>query len=247
MSRRSKPAAANRRTRDAEQPQPPAPFAGASRIMSTSNPIFHCETGPSQPNPPGDQLRCVYGPASVRAALVHDPDAAPAAAASSGGGIGKPLPPPPYMAHRAGPAGAHRAGVRVGPALVVGGPRGRRGLRRAPRDPFLAAYVACRKTSSDAGGGKSGGVRAKRPEQREKKGVEGDAVRGCGVWNGWAAGAKCATRAMSCRHGCAVAAHAPAAGAAKLKADAPEAPTLDLSWAPAVLSARAMERRPEHR
>uniref|UniRef100_A0A0A9C0X8 Uncharacterized protein n=1 Tax=Arundo donax TaxID=35708 RepID=A0A0A9C0X8_ARUDO len=55
---------------------------------------------------------------------------------------------------------------------------------------------------------------------------------------------------MSCRYGCAVAAQgdAPAATAkAEAEAEAPTGPTLDLSWAPAVLSARALERRREQR
>ncbi|KAL6843497.1 hypothetical protein ACP4OV_026559 [Aristida adscensionis] len=239
MSRRSKPAAASRRTRRAGEPAPPLPvFAGSSGVMATTNPIFHREAGPvAQPSPPladRDQLRrCVHGPGSVRV-LVRDP-----AMGAARGGAGKPLPPPPCR--------ARVSGVRVGPAVVVGGPRGR-GRRMAAQDPFLAAYVVC-----SMGGGGGGGGHVKRPEEEKtmattgKKGKGGDGVRGCGVWNGWAyAGG------MSCRSGRAVdalAADAPAAAAAaKAKAAAEsEVPTLDLSWAPAVLSARSLERRREQR
>lgn len=251
MGRRAKqqPAAAagSRRTKRAELPRPPA--AGlAESPQIVSNPIFRCEAGPSQPNnrASGDQLRCVYGPGSLYA-LVHDP----AASAGAGSGSGKslqPLPLPPCRAHPSG---------RVGPAghAVVGGPHGRV-LRRAPHhDPFLAAYVAC---SKSAGGDEA----VDRPPHKQKKGrkkttkkkkaatgkkcKEGEVIfRGCGIWSGWAAGANKYAGGMSCRYGCAVAGQKGDATATKTKSedDAPAGPTLDLTWTPAVLSARALERR----
>ncbi|CAD6214382.1 unnamed protein product [Miscanthus lutarioriparius] len=247
MSRRAKqqPAAAvgSRRTRRAELPRPPAGLAESPQIVS--NPIFRCEAGPSQPNrPPGDQLRCVYGPGSLYA-LVYDP----AAGAGSGSGslIGKaqqPLPLPPCRAYPSG---------RVGTAAhAVGGPHGRVLRRAPPHDPFLAAYVAC---SKRAGGGdevvdrpqhkQKQGRRKKKKAATGKKCKAGVVIfRGCGIWSGWAAGAKYAG-AMSCRYGCAVAGQKGDAPATKTKSedDAPAGPTLDLSWTPAVLSARALERR----
>ncbi|KAF8674315.1 hypothetical protein HU200_048144 [Digitaria exilis] len=258
MSRRARhPAAASRRTRRSEQQPPPPPASLAESPKILSNPIFRCEPGPSlqpKPAPTSDQLRCVYRPGSLYA-LVHDP-------AAAGDGIGKPLPLPPCRAHR---AGSHLPASRVGLPLVVGSPRGRVARRAPPppQDPFLAAYVAC---SNDAGG-----VDRRQQKQREgrkkkttttavkkKEGREGEEdVRGCGMWSGWAAGAKYAGE-MSCRHGgCAVAEQqkgdAPAALAMAKKevveedAAAAAAPTLDLSWAPVVLSARALERRREQR
>ncbi|RLN18580.1 hypothetical protein C2845_PM02G03990 [Panicum miliaceum] len=263
MSRgtRQQPAAGSRRTRRAEHEQPPAALAESPRIVS--NPIFRCEAGPSQPKPPppGDQLRCVYGPNSLYA-LVHDP----ASASAASGGIGKPLPLPPCRAHRAGPgAGSRVPASRTGPARVAGGPHGR-ALRRVPPDPFLAAYVAC---SKSAGGGKDAtAAGADRPQQKQKKQGnkkkkkkkkkraakkkvkqgEEEVVRGCGgIWSGrWAAGAKYAG-AMSCRHGCAVADQQQVMDAPATAAKKEAGPTLDLSWAPAVLSARALERRREQR
>ena len=86
-------------------------------------------------------------------------------------------------------------------------------------------------------------------KKKVRQGEEEEVARGCGgIWSGgWAAGAKYAG-AMSCRHGCGCAVadqqqvDAPAAAAKK-----EAGPTLDLSWAPAVLSARALERRREQR
>ncbi|OEL34487.1 hypothetical protein BAE44_0004494 [Dichanthelium oligosanthes] len=258
MSRRTRqPVAASRRTRRVEQPQHPPAVALAESPKIVSNPIFRCEAGPSQQaKPPGDPLRCVYRPGSLYS-LVHDP----ATASGAGNGIGKPLPLPPCRAHRAGAqAVSHVPASRSGPALVARGPHGRV-LRRAPlpqdgQDPFLAAYVAC--TKGGAGGGKDA-AEVDRPRRKQKQGKKKkrvttkkkgkEIVRGCGIWSGWAAGAKYAG-AMSCRHGCAVAEQqqgdAPAT-AAKAEEDAPSGPTLDLSWAPAVLSARAIERRREQR
>jgi hypothetical protein len=252
MSRRAKhqqqsSAAGSRRTRRAEL----ASLAEAPQIVS--NPIFRYEAGPSQPNnsPPGGQLRCVYGPGSLYA-LVHDPAAAAAAETGSGIGFGEgaqqPLPLPPCRVHPSG---------RVGPARAVGGPHPHgRVLRRAPHDPFLAAYVACSKSAAEAVDRphqkrrQKQGRRRKEKEEEEATGKKCGEVlfRGCGVWSGWAAGAKYAG-AMSCRYGCAVAGQDgdADADAAKTKAksedDAPGGPTLDLSWTPAVLSARALERR----
>lgn len=238
MSHRAKqqPAAAaagSRRTRRAELPS----LAESPQIVS--NPIFRCEAGPSQPNrPPGDRLRCAYGPGSLYA-LVHDP------AASAGGGIGiskaVPLPLPPCRAHPSG---------RVGTAHAVGGPHGRV-LRRAPHDPFLAAYVACSKSAAADEVVDRPQHKQKQGRRRKKKAAtgkeckEGEVIfRGCGIWSGWEAGAKYA-ETMSCRYGCAVAGQKGDAPATKTKSedDAPAGPTLDLSWTPAVLSARALERR----
>ncbi|KAJ1293773.1 hypothetical protein BS78_01G094500 [Paspalum vaginatum] len=251
MSRRTmQPAAASRRTRRAEKPRPPA--AESPKIVS--NPIFRYEAGPgpSQPGPPagGDRLRCVYGPNSLYA-LVHDP----ASAAGSGvGNNGKALPLPPCR--------AHPSSGRMGPARAARGPHGGVLLRRAPhdRDPFLAAYVACSKSAGGTGKDAAAEVDRRQQQQAEKKrgkkkttakrkckGGEG-ILRGCGVWSGWAAGAKYAG-ALSCRYyGCAVVAAKkgdPPATPTKVEAgnDKPEGPTLDLSWAPAVVSARALERR----
>jgi hypothetical protein len=172
------------------------------------------------------KLRCVYGTDAVRA-LVHDP----AAAGSSGGiGTGKPLPPPPCSTH-------HRA-AHVGPAVVVHG----RFLRRRAhhhQDPFLAAYVACTNSPGREN------VKRHREEKKTRKCDKGDVIRrGCGVWSGWAAGARYAGSTMSCKNGCAVVdvhgRDAPAAAAKKnQEAEAPERPMLDLSWAP--------ERRREQR
>ncbi|CAN6292363.1 unnamed protein product [Urochloa humidicola] len=278
MSRRTRQPAAggSRRTRRAElpPPQPPAEAALAEGPKIVSNPIFGCEeAAPSQqpkPTAGGDQLRCVYRPNSLYA-LVHDP----AATAAANGGTGKPLPLPPCRAHRAGQgaAGSHVPPSRSGPAaLVAGGPHGRVLRRAAPRDPFLAAYVACSKSNAGGGGGEDAAAGVDRQQQKQmkgkkkrrnaakkKRGKEGEevAVRGCGaIWSGgWvAAGAKYAG-AMSCRHGCAVADQqkedaAPAAAAKKEAGEdamAVTVPTLDLSWAPAVLSARTTERRRQQR
>ncbi|CAN6297924.1 unnamed protein product [Urochloa humidicola] len=268
MSRRTKQPVpgGSRRTRRAELPlaQPPAAARDESPKI-VSNPIFHCEA--TKPPAGGDQLRCVYRPNSLYA-LVHDP----AASAAANGGTGKPLPLPPCRAHRAdqGTTVSHVPASRSGPALVKGGPHGRVLRRAVPRDPFLAAYVACSKSNAGGGGeDAAGGVDRQEQKQRKgkkkkrknaakkKRGQEGEeiAVRGCGaIWSGgWvAAGAKYAG-AMSCRYGCAVAEQehgdaAPAAAAKKeVGEDAAAAPTLDLSWAPVVLSARALERRRQQR
>ncbi|CAL4944164.1 unnamed protein product [Urochloa decumbens] len=266
MSRRTwQPAAGgSRRSRRAEPPLPQPPTARSESPKIVSNPIFHCEAGPSQkPKPPanGDHLRCVYRPNSLYA-LVHDP-----AASAAANGNGKPLPLPPCRAHRAGQgaSGSHVPAPRSGPvAVVAGGPHGRVMRRAVTRDPFLAAYVAC---SKSAGGGEDA-TGVDRPEQKQrqgrrrkkraakKKGKEGEeiAVRGCGgIWSsGWAAAGAKYAGAMSCRHGCAVAEQkqGDAAHAAAAKKEAGEdaaVPTLDLSWAPAVLSARASERRRQQR
>ncbi|KAG2546178.1 translation initiation factor IF-2-like [Panicum virgatum] len=226
----------SRRTRRAaEHEQTPAALAESPRIVS--NPIFRCEAGPGRPEPPppprGDQPRCVYRPTSLYA-LVHDPASAASAAS---GGIGKPLPLPlplplpPCRAHRSGPGAVPAS--RTGPAVVAGGSGTHgRALRRAPPDPFLAAYVAC---SKSAGSGKDAAA----------AGVD---RRVGGMWSGgWAAGAKYAG-AMSCRHGCGCAvADRQQVGAPAAAAKEDAGPTLDLSWAPAVLSARALERRREQR
>ena len=249
----------SRRTRRAaEHEQTPAALAESPRIVS--NPIFRCEAGPGRPEPPppprGDQPRCVYRPTSLYA-LVHDPASAASAAS---GGIGKPLPLPPCRAHRSGPGAVPAS--RTGPAVVAGGSGMHgRALRRAPPDPFLAAYVACSKRAGSGKDAAAAGVDRPQKKQGSKKkkkraakkkvrqGEEEEVVRGCGgMWSGgWAAGAKYAG-AMSCRHGCGCAV------ADQQQVDAPAAakkkeagPTLDLSWAPAVLSARALERRREQR
>ncbi|CAL4918835.1 unnamed protein product [Urochloa decumbens] len=266
MSRRTKQPAAggSRRTRRAEPPLPQPPAARAEGPKIVSNPIFRCEeAGPSQQPKPsagggGDHLRCVYRPNSLYA-LVHDP-------ADSAAANGKPLPLPPCRAHRAGQGatGSHVPVTRSGPAAVVAGPPHGRDMRRAAtRDPFLAAYVAC----SRSGGGEDGAPGVDRPEQKQRKGKkkrrnaaakkrgEEIAVRGCGaIWSGgWAAAGAKYAGAMSCRHGCAVAeqkqgdvAHA-AAAKEEAGEDAAAVPTLDLSWAPVVLSARALERRRQQR
>lgn len=250
MSRRTKQLAASRRVWRAEHPPQRAAtaefgFAESRRVVS--NPVFYCGNGgPSQHKPmQGERLRCAYAPGSL-GALVHDPATA---AGSSGGGIGngKPLPLPPCRAAH------HRGGARVGPALVVGGPHGRLLRRRAHHrqdDPFLAAYVAC--TGTGSGGEKAKVHREEKTQRRiegEKKGVD-IVQQGCGV--SWAASVKYAGAAMSCRNVCDVdvlaARDAPVAAAKEeRKAETPEGPTLDLSWAPVVLSARAMERRREQR
>jgi hypothetical protein len=231
MSRRTKQQqSGSRRTRRAEQ-QPHAEFGFAeTQRVVLSNPIFYCggNGGPSrQSKPPGDQLR-----------VVHDDRAA----GRSRIGEAKPLPLPPCRAY-------HR-GARVGPApaVVVGGPHGRL-LRRAhhhQHDPFLAAYVACSKSSGGENGAR---VKRKHEKKNTRKGEkQGDVVRGCGgIWEGWATSAKYAGAAMSCKNVCAVV-DVRARDAPVAKKEAPPAgPTLDLSWAPVVLSARAMERRKEQR
>ncbi|CAL4935716.1 unnamed protein product [Urochloa decumbens] len=274
MSRRTwQPAAGgSRRSRRAEPPLPQPPTARSESPKIVSNPIFNCEAGPSQkPKPPanGDHLRCVYRPNSLYA-LVHDPADS---AAANGKPLPLPLPLPPCRAHRAGQGatGSHVPVTRSGPAAVVAGaPHGSVMRRAATQDPFLAAYVAC----SKSGGGKDGAAGVDRPEQKQRKGKkkrrnaaakkrgkEGEeiAVRGCGaIWSGgWAAAGAKYAGAMSCRHGCAVAeqkqgdvAHAAAAkkeAGEDAAAAAAAAPTLDLSWAPVVLSARALERRRQQR
>ncbi|CAN6286956.1 unnamed protein product [Urochloa humidicola] len=225
----------------------------------------------------GDQpLRCVYRPNSLYA-LVHDPAASATAAANGGTGRPLPLPPCRAHGAGQGAAGSHVPASRSGPAVVVRAPHGRVLRRAATptRDPFLAAYVACSKSNA-GGGGEDAAAGVDRPHQRkQRKGKkkrrnaaakkrgkeEGEeiAVRGCGgVWGGgWAAAGAKYAGAMSCRHGCAVAeqqkqgdAASTATAAAKKEAgdDAAAAvPALDLSWAPAVLSARAMERRRQQR
>ncbi|TKV91571.1 hypothetical protein SEVIR_9G105500v4 [Setaria viridis] len=254
-SRTKQPAVGSRRTRRAEQQPQPPPAVLAESPKIVSNPIFRCETGPSQLKPPAaDHLRCVYRPGSLYA-LVHDPAAAAAATGGNGIGIGKPLPLPPCRAHV--PAS------RSGPALGAGGPHGRVLRSSAPQDPFLAAYVACSKSAGvgeDAAGADRHQQRQKQGKKKKrrrcqatkKRGKEGEEIaRGCGIWSGWAAGARYAG-AMSCRYGCAVAeqqhGEAPATAAKKEAGeDAAAGPTLDLSWAPAVLTARALERRRQQR
>jgi hypothetical protein len=232
MSRRTRqPAAVSRRTRRTEQQPQAVEFGFTETQRVVSNPIFYCG---GNGDPSQLKLQCVYGPGAVRA-LVHDP----AAAGSSGGiGTGKPLPLPPCRTH-------HR-GARVGPAVVV---RGRFLRRRVHhnQDPFLAAYVAC----TNGSGGDN--VKRHREEKKTRKCDKGGVIRrGYGVWSGWAAGARYAGAAMSCKNGCAVlgvhSIDAPAAAAKKeQEAEAPERPMLDLSWAPVVASARALERRREQR
>ena len=74
--------------------------------------------------------------------------------------------------------------AHVGPAVMGSGPHGRV-LRRAPQDPFLAAYVACRKSAGGDGG--KNGAQVKRPQQVQrkktttKKGKEGEIIWGCGI------------------------------------------------------------------
>lgn len=206
MSRRAKqPAAGSRRTRRAEQqPQPPPADLADDSPKIVSNPIFRCEAGPSQPKPPAaDHLvGCVYRSGSLYA-LVHDPAAA-AAADGIGIGTGKPLPLPPCRAHRA--AGSHVPASRSGPMLAGagGGPHGRvvRSGGGAPKDPFLAAYVACSKNAAggeDAAGADrhqrklKQGKKKRRSQVTKRKGKQGEEIaRGCGILSG----------AMSCRYGC---------------------------------------------
>ncbi|KAK3146204.1 hypothetical protein QOZ80_3BG0262990 [Eleusine coracana subsp. coracana] len=251
MSRRIKqPGAASRRTRRSGEPQQAQPavpefvgFAENQRVVS--NPIFYCgrNGSPSRHKPSsGDhQLRCVYRPGSL-GAFVHDPAPAPSKGSSASGiGNGKPLPLPPCRAH-------HGAAC-MGPAVVVGSSHGRLLRRRAHHhqqdDPFLAAYVACSK-------GSSGGAKVKRHREREEKtrrkeGDKGGVVQGCGGVS-WAVSVKHAGAAMSCRNVCGVVnVRARDTPAAKEKETVEAGPKLDLSWAPVVLSARAVERRREQR
>ncbi|KAK3149466.1 hypothetical protein QOZ80_3AG0217750 [Eleusine coracana subsp. coracana] len=244
MSRRIKqPGAASRRTRRSAEPQAkPAVsefgFVESQRVVS--NPIFYCAGNGRHKPSSGDQLRCVYGPGSL-GAFVHDPAPAPSKGSSSGIGNGKPLALPPCR--------AHHCGAGVGPAVAAGTERGRLLRRWAHQqqqqdDPFLAAYVACSK-------GSSGGVKVKRHSEektRRTKGEKGGIVQGCGGVS-WAASVKHAGAAMSCRDACAVVnlRARDAAAAAKEKVEVEAGPKLDLSWAPVVLSARAVERRSEQR
>jgi hypothetical protein len=136
-----------------------------------------------------------------------------------------------------------------------GGPHGRvvRSGGGAPKDPFLAAYVACSKNAAggeDAAGADrhqrklKQGKKKRRSQVTKRKGKQGEEIaRGCGILSG----------AMSCRYGCVAVAEskheeAPVTAAKKEAGeDAAAGPTLDLSWAPAVLSARALERRRQQR
>ncbi|KAF0914368.1 hypothetical protein E2562_028245 [Oryza meyeriana var. granulata] len=151
-----------------------------------------------------------------------------------------PLPLPPSRAHREGRGGTRVPAWHVGPTIVVG-PHGAVLRKRPPQqDPFLAAYVACTKGRTVAGAGKNSGQAKKKNKKKAKAGTRG----GCGMWSGWATGARYAG-VMSCRHGSAVtvlqgAAPLPAGVA---NAESPEHPTLDLSRLPAVLPGR---RRPHN-
>ncbi|KAF8675401.1 hypothetical protein HU200_047767 [Digitaria exilis] len=203
-------------------------------------PIFRCEAGPSQPKAPptSDQLRCVYRPGSLYA-LVHDP-------AAAGDGIGKPLPLPPCRAHR---AGSHLPASRVGLPLVVGSPHGSGRVRRRetpPQDPFLAAYVACSNDAAEA--------EAREEEEDDDDGGEEEGRQGRGggrpgmryveLVGGGCQARRCAVAEQ--RQGDAPAAVVMAKNEV-VEEDAAAGPTLDLSWAPVVLSARALERRREQR
>jgi hypothetical protein len=182
MSHRSKQAAMSRRTSRADQRQPPARSAFVS-----NNPIFFCEDESMTRLKPADLHRRHAEPGTVHALVLDDVPAA----------VGKPLPLPlpPSRIQKHIPAGSRAAGSTLvmskhGSGWVL--------MRRVPRDdPFLAAYLAC----SKSGGGKVDAEPAKRPQNRKNT---GDAVQGCGVWGGWAAGAKYAG-AMSCKYGCDVA------------------------------------------
>uniref|UniRef100_A0ACD5X3V2 Uncharacterized protein n=1 Tax=Avena sativa TaxID=4498 RepID=A0ACD5X3V2_AVESA len=106
--------------------------------------------------------------------------------------VGKPLPLPPSRAHLSEDSG------RAASALVMSRHGSGWVLRRVPHhDPFLAAYVAC---SKGGGGGKVDSAPGKKQQKKNKNKNRGDAVQGCGIWSGWAAGA------MSCKYGCDVAA-----------------------------------------
>ncbi|EEE59861.1 hypothetical protein OsJ_12443 [Oryza sativa Japonica Group] len=230
MSRRSGVATSRRTRRAAEQEvQPPPLFA--------ANPIFLCEDDGSAGRliKPGGGVRG-YGPGSLHALVPGrgrgpqscrgrrrrrrwQQDAAVAAATVQGpprGAWWDPGFPRPW---------------HVGPTIVVG-PHGAVVRIRAPpppqqHDPFLAAYVACTKGRAGAG------------NKKKKKKAKAAARGGCGMWNGWASGARYA-RVMSCRHGGAVTV---LQGATPLPAvagyaESPAHPTLDLSRLPAVLPGR---------
>ncbi|KQK13397.1 uncharacterized protein LOC100842286 [Brachypodium distachyon] len=205
----------SRRTRRADlqqQKQPVPEFAGTNTIVS--NPIFSYEdgSGSTQLKPVDDVLLgCGYKEPAGSGQDDVIPDAVFPAA---GAGVVKvkPLPLPPSMAHRL-PASSSRAG----PAALVMMARSQHGgwvlTRRAPHhDPFLAAYVACTKS-----GGKddSSPATVKQQHRQRKKNETNnntrgdDALRGCGIWSGWAAAAGAKKKkyagAMSCKHGSAVA------------------------------------------
>uniref|UniRef100_A0A0E0KIJ8 16S rRNA (uracil(1498)-N(3))-methyltransferase n=1 Tax=Oryza punctata TaxID=4537 RepID=A0A0E0KIJ8_ORYPU len=231
MSRRSGAATSRRTRRTAEQSPPPPPVFAA-------NPIFLCEDGGSAGRliKPGGGVRG-YGPGSLHA-LVRGRGRDVAADDDDDGGKLLPLPLPPSRAHREGRGGTRVPAWHAGPTIVVG-PHGAVVRIRAPpppqqHDPFLAAYVAC--TKGRAGAGKNSGQATKKKKKKAKAAMRG----GCGMWNGWASGARYA-RVMSCRHGGAVtvlrgAAPLPAVVAGN--AESPAHPTLDLSRLPAVLPGR---------
>jgi hypothetical protein len=144
--------------------------------------------------------------------------------------VGKPLPLPPSRMQAQMPPARSRAGT----ALVMS----RRGsgwvLSRVPRaDPFLAAYVACTK---DSGGKVDAGAAPVKRQQRKNK-TRGNAVQGCGIWSGWAAGAKYAG-AMSCKYGCDVVAGQGGGRASAAAAQASPEPRLHLSRQLVVIPAR---------
>uniref|UniRef100_A0A0D9ZCM2 Uncharacterized protein n=1 Tax=Oryza glumipatula TaxID=40148 RepID=A0A0D9ZCM2_9ORYZ len=227
MSRRSGVATSRRTRRAAEQEvQPPPLFA--------ANPIFLCEDDGSAGRliKPGGGVRG-YGPGSLHALVRgRGRDVAADDDDDDGGNKLLPLPLPPCRAHREGRGGTRvPTAWHVGPTIVVG-PHGAVVRIRAPpppqqHDPFLAAYVACTKGRAGAGN--------KKKKKKAKAAVRG----GCGMWNGWASGARYA-RVMSCRHGGAVTV---LQGATPLPAvagyaESPAHPTLDLSRLPAVLPGR---------
>ncbi|KAL5210978.1 hypothetical protein ABZP36_006601 [Zizania latifolia] len=233
MSRRSSKVAAaatSRRTRRAEQQQQPT----LSLAFVSSNPIFLCEDGS------GDLPRPRYGPGSLHALVRGD---VPAGAEDDDGGKRLlPLPLPPSRAHREGRGGTGLPAWHVGPTIVVG-PHGRVLRMVAPAqqpDPFLAAYVACTKGKSAAPARKQQQPQPKRKTTMKKKRGEAAGMRGgCGIWNGWAVGARYAGM-ISCRHVGAVtvlhgAAPPPAVDA---PAGSPAHPRLDLSRPPVVLPGR---------
>ncbi|KAG8062459.1 hypothetical protein GUJ93_ZPchr0003g17508 [Zizania palustris] len=233
MSRRSSKGAAatSRRTRRAErqqqQPLPPLVFA--------SNPVFVCE------DDPGDLLKPRYGTGSLHALVRGE-----VLAGSGDDGVKRrllPLPLPPSRTHLEGRGGTGLPAWHVGPTIVVG-PHGRvmRMVAPAQQDPFLAAYVACTKGKSAAPATKQGQPQPQPKRNTKKKRGEATAMRaGCGMWNGWAAGASYAG-VMSCRLGSAVTVlhgGAPAPPpAADAPAESPAHPRLDLSRPPAVLPGR---------
>ncbi|CAM0876002.1 unnamed protein product [Alopecurus aequalis] len=132
----------------------------------------------------------------------------------------KPLPLPPS---RTQPAGS-----RAGSALVMSRHGSGWVLWRVPdHDPFLAAFVTCTKS----GGGKVVDAAPVKRQQKKNK-DRGGIVQGCGIWSGWAAGARYA-RSMSCKYGCDV-----ARPAAAVQASPEREPRLHLSRQLVVIPAR---------